>query len=161
MERYSVVRFKAGMGLASDMGVRFKVTDIDGDRIELHHDRVGYRFADRSKLEPWVNGSAWTGSEYIDLVPTQPEDWVRSVDPVFASDPNAPTTVLVDREVVALRDRFALSAMETWLYANAVRRRRTVDQDLEHIRKTVASAAYAWADAMLEARNGNASHVTG
>ena len=82
MERYCLVRFRAGRGLASDMGLKFKVTDTQGDTIELHHDRLGYRFADRSKLEPWVEGATWDGTKYIDLV---------------------------DRDTVTLRDRFAMS----------------------------------------------------
>lgn len=146
MERYSVVRFKAGMGLASDMGLRFKVTDIDGDRIELHHDRSGYRFAEASKLEPWVDGAIWNGSKYVDPV-TSPEEWVRSVDPVYASDPNAPTTVLVDRDTVTLRDRFAIAALRIYVSL----------EDLTY--DGIANASYRVADAMLAARN--ASHVTG
>jgi len=157
MERYCLVRFRAGRGLASDMGLKFKVTDTQGDTVELHHDRLGYRFADRSKLEPWVDGATWDGAKYVD--PVQPDEWVRPVDHVYAADPDAPTTVLIDRDTVTLRDRFAMVGLRVAL--DFIVDPRCPEAELPERRKNVAEACYEWADAMLAARSRTPSDVTG
>lgn len=130
MERYSLVMYK---------GSRYKVTDYQGDRVELHDPRIGYFIVSRSEVKP-VEADSDTVDLAGDPVPPAGEPptdiWTRS--------PLAPDTV-------TLRDHIALCAMKTWMSGNLTRSFTT--DELPKVREIASKSAYAWADAMLAARN--------